>query len=208
MFRLNTRLRLHLVAKPLPTCISPRTILLLALSMVLALGACSVQAKKQIEANEGYPSAPDFHIEFYETEGLNSLTKLNSHALLSQVVKLDDRPVLLNFWAGLCPPCKAEMPDFQSLWADHNENYLIIGIDIGPFVLLGTREEGMQLITDLRITYPVGTTYSPEIVQNYELTGMPTTFIIDNDGLIIKRYAGMLTKERALQLLNESVNKD
>ena len=174
---------------------------------ILAFPGCSAG---EIKTEQKHQSAIDFTIQFYETyETHDSIPTIEPGKIvsLSQIIQETNRPIILNFWAGLCPPCRAEMPDFQSLWENHSEEYLIIGIDIGPFVLLGTREEGMDLVSEIGITYPVGTTYDSGIVRDYVISGMPTTFIIDSDGLLIKRYAGMLTKEKALELLNEATNQ-
>ena len=180
-------------------------VLLISIFMtILAFSGCSAG---KIETEQKHQSAIDFTIQFYETHDSIPTIGPGKVVSLAQIIQETNRPIILNFWAGLCPPCRAEMPDFQSLWENHSEEYLIIGIDIGPFVLLGTREEGMDLVSEIGITYPVGTTYDSGIVRDYVISGMPTTFIIDSDGLLIKRYAGMLTKEKALELLNEATNQ-
>jgi thiol-disulfide isomerase/thioredoxin len=54
-------------------------------------------------------------------------------------------PVVLNFWAGQCPPCRAEMPDFQAVYDRYADEFLLVGVDIGPFIGLGTRESAIEL---------------------------------------------------------------
>jgi len=43
------------------------------------------------------------------------------------------KPVVLNFWGGSCPPCRAEMPDFQAALIEFGENAIFLGLDVGPF---------------------------------------------------------------------------
>jgi cytochrome c-type biogenesis protein len=103
-------------------------------------------------------------------------------------------PVVLNFWAALCPPCRAEMPDFQRLSQTHRPgSYLLVGVDIGPFIGLGTRDQGQALLHELQITYPAGTTFDARIVRAYQIVGMPTTVFIATDGTIVRRHTGLLT---------------
>jgi thiol-disulfide isomerase/thioredoxin len=42
-----------------------------------------------------------------------------------------DKPVILNFWAGICPPCRVEMPDFQEVYGEYREEVLLCGADPG-----------------------------------------------------------------------------
>ena len=49
------------------------------------------------------------------------------------------KPLVLNFWGGSCPPCRAEMPGFQRAYERNQDDFLMLGLDIGPFFGLGTR---------------------------------------------------------------------
>ena len=48
-----------------------------------------------------------------------------------------ERPIVLNFWAGLCPPCRAEMPDLQEFNEEFQDRALLLGVDLGQFTGLG-----------------------------------------------------------------------
>lgn len=123
---------------------------------------------------------------------------------LSSVWEQTGRPVVLNFWAGLCPPCRAEMPDFQRLYAeDGRDRFTLIGIDIGPFIGLGSRDDGRALLRELGVTFPAGTTFDARTVRNYEILGMPTTVFITSDGRIWRKHAGLLTRGQMVALTEE-----
>src|SRR5918995_940798 len=64
------------------------------------------------------------------------------------------RPMVLNFWAAQCPPCLLEMPWLETVSQQYADRVLMLGVDIGPFIGLGTNEQGAQLLRDLDITYP------------------------------------------------------
>ncbi len=104
------------------------------------------------------------------------------------------QPVVLNFWAGLCPPCRQEMPGFQKVYDEMGDQFILIGVDIGPFVGLGSHADAEQFLADFEITYPTAfaTTSSP--IQDYRVLGMPTTVFITADGQIDDTYSGFLTE--------------
>jgi len=133
--------------------------------------------------------APDVEITMYQGQAEASGEKI----ALSDLWEKKDQPVVLNFWAGLCPPCRAEMPDFQRLYEQPDRKFALIGVDIGPFIGLGSHDDARALLRDLKITYPAGTTFDIRTVRNYEILGMPTTVFITADGRIWRKHAGLLT---------------
>jgi len=142
--------------------------------------------------------APDFQIVVYHSGGLVA----EPETRLSEVLSLG-RPVVLNMWAGLCPPCRLEMPDFQKVSELYDDQVLVFGLDVGPFTNLGTSEEGQALVRELGITYPTGTTPDAAVVQEYRLLGMPTTYFITPDGQILRRWTGLLTADQLSGLVQE-----
>jgi len=114
------------------------------------------------------------------------------------------KPVVLNYWAGLCPPCRAELPDFQRLYVERAKGkFTLIGVDIGPFVGLGSRDDGKALLRELKITFPAGTALVAAPIRAYGIVGMPTTVFIKPSGKIFKRYTGMLTRGQMNTLVDE-----
>jgi len=111
------------------------------------------------------------------------------------------KPVILNFWAGLCPPCRLEMPDFQKTYEEYGDQVLLVGVDIGAFTGLGNQEDGLALLRELNITYPAGTTANAEVVRAYQVVGMPTTIFITPQGEIVQKWTGLLTKDKLDELI-------
>lgn len=143
--------------------------------------------------------APDIEIVMYQ--GADEVG--GSPVALSSLWERTQRPVVLNFWAGLCPPCRAEMPDFQRLYGERRGEITLIGVDIGPFIGLGSREDGRALLREVGVTYPAGTTLDARTVRNYEILGMPTTVFITADGRIWRKHAGLLTRGQMVALVDE-----
>jgi thiol-disulfide isomerase/thioredoxin len=105
---------------------------------------------------------------------------------------LQGKPVILNFWAGLCPPCRAEMPQFQLFYEEFKDEVLLLGIDIGVFTGLGSRSDAEALLRELGVTYPAGWTEDGSVPRKYGVTAMPTTVFISSDGTIFERGVGAI----------------
>ncbi len=148
--------------------------------------------------NERGAQAPDFQVVAYQGEDVLGGKEAAFSNLLSK-----EKPVVLNFWAGACPPCRAEMPDFEQVHQQYKERVILFGLDVGPFVGLGSREEGKKLIEELGITYPNGTTFDAEVVKGYGVLGMPTTLFIKPNGKIVKKWTGLLSKNKMVELVED-----
>jgi thiol-disulfide isomerase/thioredoxin len=145
--------------------------------------------------------APEIEIVMYQGQ-----TEVGGEKIaLSALWEKKHQPVVLNFWAGLCPPCRAEMPDFQRLFEQPRRKFALIGVDIGPFIGLGSRDDGKALLRALKLTYPAGTTFDIRTIRNYEVLGMPTTVFITADGRILRKYTGLLTFEQMKTFTDELV---
>ena len=98
----------------------------------------------------------DFPISLYQGDDVMGATDVNFSEFFQ------GKPVVLNFWAGLCPPCRAEIPDFQRFHENFSDRVTLFGLDVGPFTGLGSNQNGKELIEELGVTYPVGSHHSRE----------------------------------------------
>lgn len=106
------------------------------------------------------------------------------------------KPVILNFWAGLCPPCRAEMPGFQRVSTEFAGKVQFVGIDIGPFVGLGTHDDAKRLYTELGIRYPLAYAVDDSPLRIYNIIGMPTTVFFDAKGQVVDQVTGIVTEDQ------------
>ncbi|MBI2966155.1 MAG: TlpA family protein disulfide reductase [Chloroflexi bacterium] len=113
------------------------------------------------------------------------------------------RPVVLNFWGGLCPPCRAEMPAFQRTHERFGDRVLFLGVDVGPFVGLGSRQDAKDLISELGVTYPNGWTFNSRALKDYKLYGIPVTWFFRGDGSVHKVWAGAIPEEELMRIAGE-----
>lgn len=116
------------------------------------------------------------------------------------------KPVVMNFWGAFCPPCRAEMPDLQRLHENFFDRVIVFGLDVGPFVSLGSREDGQALMEELNITYPSGSTQEDGVIQDYQVFGIPTTVFIKANGDILRVWTGSLSGNKMRDLVVELID--
>lgn len=117
--------------------------------------------------------------------------------LTGQPVALSDyrgKVVLVNFWASWCPSCLSEMPDYEQVYQQY-------GGPAGDFVVLGVNlQESQSQVGEysagLGVTFPVLLDMDGTVTtRQYQVTGMPGSFIIDRQGVIFYRHVGPLSAE-------------
>ena len=125
--------------------------------------------------------APDFTV--YDLEG-------NPVHLLSYLGK----PIVLNFWASWCGPCKMEMPDFQKAFEelDGNVQFLMVNMTDGS---RETVETAISFIESQGYTFPVLFDSDMDAAITYNAYSLPTTYFISAEGQVIARASGAISAE-------------
>lgn len=119
--------------------------------------------------------APDFNLQFAD----------GNKARLSDY---KGRPVIMNFWATWCPPCREEMPGFVNVYNRYKaDNVLVIGVNAQE-----TAAEAADFARSYQMTFPVALDGRGELMQLYNVRGLPTTVFIDKEGRIAGMWSGLL----------------
>lgn len=119
--------------------------------------------------------APDFDLETLGSDRLSTN-------------QLEGKAVILNFWASWCPPCRAEMPDFQQASQEYaGSDLLIIGINATS---QDTRGNAISFLQENNITFPIALDPQGTAASDYQVHSLPTTFFIDSHGVIQKVVIG------------------
>lgn len=116
-------------------------------------------------------------------------------------VKLSDykgKPVVINFWASWCPPCKSEMPHFQKVYEEMKDQVQFLMVDMVDGYK-ETMEKGKQYISDNGYTFPVLFDTKEEAAYGYGISSIPTTFFIDKDGIVIAGVRGSIDEATLLK---------
>lgn len=145
--------------------------------------------------------AKDFSFTLYQGEQELGGEKLN-------LAELRGKPVVLNFWAGLCPPCRAEMPDLQRFYEESQDEVVMLGIDVGRFNNLGGQRDAKNLLRELQITYPAGFTRDGSVIRGYEVISMPTTVFINSKGEVFQSWSGIITRDILVSLTESMANAE
>ena len=125
--------------------------------------------------------APDFTV--YDLEG-------TPH-------KLSDfrgKPVVLNFWASWCGPCKSEMPDFDAAYQTHGQEvqFLMVNLTDG---YQETKESASAFVAGSGYSFPVFYDTDVDAARVYGISAVPVTYFIDASGYLIAVGQGALSAE-------------
>jgi cytochrome c biogenesis protein CcmG/thiol:disulfide interchange protein DsbE len=109
-------------------------------------------------------------------------------------------PVVLNFFAEWCPPCVQEMPDFEAVHQELGDEVAFVGIDVRDAV-----DKGKEIVEETGVTYTIGRDPSGEIFQSFDAVNMPTTVLLDEDGVVVASHPGALTADELRDLIADKL---
>lgn len=90
------------------------------------------------------------------------------------------KPLILNFWASWCAPCKEEMPFFESLWKEYkNRELILVGINV-----MDKKKEALNTLQKLNISYINLFDTNGEVSTSYSILALPVTYFINRKGEI------------------------
>lgn len=145
-----------------------------ALLALLAWKVTQGQSEVTAElARGGTPAAPAFTLERLDGKGELSLESLRG------------RPVVLNFWASWCNPCKDEAPLLEEASKRWAGKVAFVGVDVKDF-----RGDARKFIKRYGVTYPNVYDGKGSTIGRYGVTGYPETYFIDAEGKVRFRIAG------------------
>jgi len=167
-----------------------RGILMILLGLVLSVGGC---ASPDEALDDNKPRTPaegvnisDLALDFqYKDSG-------------GKTVFLSDfrgKPVLLNFWATWCYPCRSEMPYLQQVYQEWSGRGLVLlTVNIGE-----SASQVDRFFEAYNLTMPVVLDTDKSIARKYNVTGIPTSLFIDKDGIIQQKVVGAFPNKEVIE---------
>jgi len=153
-------------------------VMLIILTSVLLVAGCSSQAPRVGEL------APDFQLPNLEGQSI-SLSDFRGE------------PVLVNFWASWCGPCRYEMPFIQEVYEEWSASGLVM-LAINQGESLSTVDDFMQ---SGNYSFPVLLDTQGQVADQYNILGIPATFFIDKDGIIQAIKIGSFSSTAEIEMM-------
>lgn len=165
-----------------------RTVILLLLGGAIAYVLYANLINKDSSKLEVGKKAPDF-----------VLTDINGEKF--QLSDYEGKGVILNFWATWCKPCEREMPYMNEQY----DGFKAEGVEIAA-VNIGESEVVVnQFVDKYDLKFPILIDESQEVVQAYGVDPLPTTFLINEEGIVEKVHLGEIPNEELLIEMMEEI---
>ncbi len=172
---MTTRRRLLLVAQGAAVGLVVLLFALLVWKLVEDKGGALAAA---VERGE-HPPAPTFNLERLDDDGMLDLAGLRG------------KPVVLNFWASWCAPCKEEAPYLEQVWRGNRHRGLtVVGLDANDF-----RRDARAFMRRFDLTFPIVYDGPGNTLAGYGVTGFPETFVIDRQGRVVEAFVGAVNSD-------------
>ncbi len=171
-------------------------------ALFLALLAYGLSAKapddtidRRLDEGRTAP-APGFSLEFIERVPLppplvNAVSAAGADGRLS-LEEVRGTPVVINFWASWCSPCKDEAPALEQTWKRWGpRGVLFVGIDMQDL-----RDDARRFVRDQNVTYPMVRDPDREVATDYGATGIPETYFVTGSGRVVGHVVGVVSEEQ------------
>ncbi len=118
------------------------------------------------------------------------------------LAQFSGQPVLINFWATWCPPCRLEMPDLvRAYQAYKDQGFVLLAVNL---TFQDTRPEVEAFVEEFDMTFPVLLDEDGDVTERlYRLRGLPLSVFVGRDGVISRIHIGALTAAQIEEYLGE-----
>lgn len=112
---------------------------------------------------------------------------------------LKGKGVMLNFWGSWCEPCKAEMPAMEQVYEKYKDKgFEIVAVNVGE------TDVGVQtFVKSYQLDFPVWLDSDKDVTRLYKIGPIPSTFFIDENGIVARRNIGQLNLTQLEIYVNE-----
>lgn len=138
----------------------------------------SSQDAADASSDESASAAPDFTMTSADGEEVT-------------LAALEGKPMVLNFWASTCGPCRSEMPEFQSAYEEYGDQIQFVMVNVPDFNG-ESQERALQFAKQQGFTFPIYFDTTTEGQMLYGISSIPQTFFITADGKVAAYASGAI----------------
>ena len=106
--------------------------------------------------------------------------------------------MLVNFWASWCGPCRGEVPELESLAQRQADNLVVLGVNQQE-----TPAAAARFAAEFAVTYRILLDRSGEVSNTYRARGLPVSYLVSPDGVVLRAFPGRMTVEQIKELERE-----
>ena len=158
-----------------------RQVTIQSILLLLLSWSASAYSEQLLTPYKGAQPAPGF--ELVDVDG-------EKHRLSDY----QGKPLIINFWATWCPPCREEMPSMNRAWQKVKDDVFMLAINVGE-----DEDTIFVFSADYPIDFPVLLDQSGEVIKQWPVKGLPTTFVVDREGkkgfVLCERLIDQVQKE-------------
>jgi cytochrome c biogenesis protein CcmG/thiol:disulfide interchange protein DsbE len=158
--------------------------------LVLALLGYAVLADPTEPPEVGSP-VPDFQLTALDGSPMN----------------LGDRQgsvVIVNFFASWCAPCRQEAAALEQTWLEYQDR----GVQFFGIAYKDADSKAQAFLNEFDVTYPSAVERNNRTARAYGLTGVPETFVVDQQGLLVRHFLGPITQTQLSQEIDRLLDPD
>ena len=145
----------------------------------LVMAGCSSSSTQGVEVGD---LAPDFQLQNLDGQTIS-------------LGNLRGKPVLINFWATWCPPCRSEMPYIQEIYEEWSDKGLVVlAINLGE-----SSSKAEEFRQNHNLSFTVLLDAKQDVAQRYNIQYIPTTFFLDKDGIIQDKVIGAFQNKTQIE---------
>ncbi len=198
-----------------------KNVLILAVLLILLLGGAgvaysalrqntaqeSVSVMPETEQNPTEAGMPEKSGTVPEIQSAPDFTFLNAEGEETRLADLTGKPILINFWATWCPPCKEELPCFQKAYAEYGQQVQFLMMNETDGVR-DTVESAAAFVQENGYDFPLCFDNKGQGGQAYSVMYIPVTVFITAEGKLAYQHVGAITEEALFSMLERHLNEN
>lgn len=163
-------------------------VVILAVAGVVSVAVVSSSGTKAQSPAASEPPPPKGGVDRGELAPDFALTTLDGTTV--RLSEFRGRPVVLNFWASWCQPCRAEFPELRDVYASHKSRGLVV---LGIVSWNDIESDARDFVRQERATWPMPVDHAKAVEEAYNVPYMPQTLFVDRTGRVQLRVYAQLT---------------